>query len=221
MLERLPLALHHPERTPPAPPFVRGGRSERLAPVHPPLTKGGSGGVEAPARSRGPTALTIRALRPLGRATPATGMAGLIQAALALYHRVRPPDLHAIRPWIHADPAAPRRVEVKAIGSAGSCAGPCSRSTPPRPTPSRVIRARCSAGKRKRSCSPPRTERVWPIGARSPHLVAAPPAHRAQGHRLYAQLHRSRCRVRQPPGPGGRVPGRSGRPARRAVASAG
>jgi malonyl CoA-acyl carrier protein transacylase len=48
----------------------------------------------------------------LGRATPAVGLAGLIQAALALYHRVRPPDLHAARPWIHAHADAPRRAEV-------------------------------------------------------------------------------------------------------------
>jgi malonyl CoA-acyl carrier protein transacylase len=50
---------------------------------------------------------------------PSPDLTGLIQAALALYHRVRPPDLHAARPWIHADPAVPRRVSVDA-----SLAGP-------------------------------------------------------------------------------------------------
>jgi malonyl CoA-acyl carrier protein transacylase len=42
-------------------------------------------------------------------AAPASG---LIEAALALYHRVRPTDLHVARPWIHAD-ASPRRAVVQ------------------------------------------------------------------------------------------------------------
>ena len=59
----------------------------------------------------------------IGHAMPAAGIAGLIKTALALYHRVLPPTLHAeqphplldapdspftlnpsARPWIHADP---------------------------------------------------------------------------------------------------------------------
>ncbi len=34
----------------------------------------------------------------IGHAMPAAGMAGLIKTALALYHRVLPPTLHAERP---------------------------------------------------------------------------------------------------------------------------
>jgi malonyl CoA-acyl carrier protein transacylase len=49
-------------------------------------------------------------------AVAAMGTAGLIRAALALHHRVLPPDLQAARPWIHGDPATPRRVGVK-VGS--------------------------------------------------------------------------------------------------------
>jgi phosphopantetheine--protein transferase-like protein len=74
----------------------------------------------------------------IGHAMPAAGMAGLIKTALALYHRVLPPTLHAdkphallerpesafalnpsARPWIHADPDAPRRAGVSAFGFAG------------------------------------------------------------------------------------------------------
>ena len=43
--------LHRHERTPPDPPFVRGGFGGAGLPQFPPLTKGGSGGVEAPSRS--------------------------------------------------------------------------------------------------------------------------------------------------------------------------
>ena len=74
----------------------------------------------------------------IGHAMPAAGMAGLIKTALALFHRVLPPTLHAeqphplldrpdspfalnpaARPWIHADPDAPRRAGVNAFGFAG------------------------------------------------------------------------------------------------------
>lgn len=44
-----------------------------------------------------------------GDAVPASG---LVEAALALYHRVWPTDLHAVRPWIHAA-ATPRCAVVK------------------------------------------------------------------------------------------------------------
>ena len=54
----------------------------------------------------------------IGRAMPAAGMAGLIQAALALYHRALPTTPNGVaRPWIHADPAVPRRAGVSAFGS--------------------------------------------------------------------------------------------------------
>jgi acyl transferase domain-containing protein/phosphopantetheinyl transferase len=74
----------------------------------------------------------------IGHAMPAAGMAGLIKTALALYHRVLPPTLHAAfphelldrpgsafalvpsaRPWIHASPDFPRRAGVSAFGFAG------------------------------------------------------------------------------------------------------
>ncbi len=74
----------------------------------------------------------------IGHAMPAAGIAGLIKTALALYHRVLPPTLHAenphplldcpgstwrlnakARPWIHSDPDVPRRAGVSAFGFAG------------------------------------------------------------------------------------------------------
>ena len=74
----------------------------------------------------------------IGHAMPAAGMAGLIKTALALFHRVLPPNLlagkaHSLderatstfafnpvaRPWIHADKKTPRRAGVNAFGLAG------------------------------------------------------------------------------------------------------
>jgi len=74
----------------------------------------------------------------IGHAMPAAGMAGLIKTALALHHRVIPPAAHAgdphpllahddspfalnpaARPWVHGDPARPRRAGVNAFGFAG------------------------------------------------------------------------------------------------------
>ncbi len=74
----------------------------------------------------------------IGHAMPASGMAGLIKTALALYHRVLPPSLHTekphpllaadkssfalnakARPWIHCDEITPRRAGVNAFGFAG------------------------------------------------------------------------------------------------------
>ncbi len=52
-------------RTPPDPPFVRGGNRKRPAPLDPPLTKGGSGGVETTARPRGRTTYAIHSLSAL------------------------------------------------------------------------------------------------------------------------------------------------------------
>jgi acyl transferase domain-containing protein/phosphopantetheinyl transferase len=69
---------------------------------------------------------------------PAAGIAALIKTALALYHRVLPPTLHAdrpnpelslasspfylsteARPWIHGDAESPRRAGVNAFGFGG------------------------------------------------------------------------------------------------------
>jgi acyl transferase domain-containing protein len=71
----------------------------------------------------------------IGHLIPAAGAAGLIKAALALYHKVLPPTLHTeagnpklastpfylnteARPWIHAGPQ-PRRAAVSAFGFGG------------------------------------------------------------------------------------------------------
>jgi len=74
----------------------------------------------------------------IGHAMPASGVAGLIKTALSLYHRALPPTLgaddphplllredrpgtpnRATRPWVHGDPATPRRAGVNAFGFAG------------------------------------------------------------------------------------------------------
>ena len=72
----------------------------------------------------------------IGHAMPAAGSAGLIKAALALYHKVLPPTLHCdqplpqfegtpfyinseTRPWIHGNPDTPRRAGVNAFGFGG------------------------------------------------------------------------------------------------------
>ena len=73
----------------------------------------------------------------IGHAMAAAGMAGLIKAALALFHRTLPPTLHAdrphpllrrndrpaslnaaLRPWVHGRCSAPRRAGVNAFGFA-------------------------------------------------------------------------------------------------------
>lgn len=74
----------------------------------------------------------------VGHLVPASGAVSLIKTALALYHRVLPPTLHAEtpnpaleldktrfylctqpRPWIHGNPAIPRRAGVNAFGFGG------------------------------------------------------------------------------------------------------
>ncbi len=74
----------------------------------------------------------------IGHAMPAAGIAGLIKAALSLYHRVLPPTINfdqpnpelelektpfyintETRPWIHGSRDAPRRAGVNAFGFGG------------------------------------------------------------------------------------------------------
>ncbi len=75
----------------------------------------------------------------IGHTKCAAGLAGLINASLALHHRVLPPTIGVEtvnpkadladgpfrvntepRPWIHADPARPRRAGVSAFGFGGT-----------------------------------------------------------------------------------------------------
>lgn len=77
---------------------------------------------------------TIKSM--IGHTMPAAGAAGLIKAALALYHKVLPPTLHCdephpkleetafyinseTRPWIHGSPETPRRAGINAFGFGG------------------------------------------------------------------------------------------------------
>ncbi|MEW6380464.1 MAG: beta-ketoacyl synthase N-terminal-like domain-containing protein [bacterium] len=74
----------------------------------------------------------------IGHSMPAAGVAGLIKAALALYHKVLPPTIHCTtvnpkleiektpfylntetRPWIHGEKEFPRRAGVNAFGFGG------------------------------------------------------------------------------------------------------
>lgn len=74
----------------------------------------------------------------IGHTMPASGAAGLIKTALALYHKVLPPTLNCdepnpklglektpfyvnteTRPWVHGDPETPRRAGVNAFGFGG------------------------------------------------------------------------------------------------------
>jgi acyl transferase domain-containing protein len=74
----------------------------------------------------------------IGHLVPASAIAAIIKTALALYHRVLPPTLHAeevnpdvglaqspfylstqTRPWIHGDRTTPRRAGINAFGFGG------------------------------------------------------------------------------------------------------
>ncbi len=74
----------------------------------------------------------------VGHLMPAAGIAGVIKAALALYHKILPPTLNVedplsqlrdertpfylnteVRPWIHSDGESPRRAGVNSFGFGG------------------------------------------------------------------------------------------------------
>ncbi|HMB03887.1 MAG TPA: beta-ketoacyl synthase N-terminal-like domain-containing protein, partial [Isosphaeraceae bacterium] len=103
----------------------------------------------------------------IGHAKCAAGLAGLINAALALHHRVLPPTIGVdrpnpradfaaspfhlsarTRPWLHADGAAPRRAGVSAFGFGGTNfhavleayeGGPRAASAPSRDWPAELL----------------------------------------------------------------------------------
>jgi acyl transferase domain-containing protein/phosphopantetheinyl transferase/acyl carrier protein len=74
----------------------------------------------------------------IGHLIPAAGIAGLIKASLAIYHKILPPTIHCetpnpdfqlekthfyvnteTRPWIHGAPENPRRAGISAFGFGG------------------------------------------------------------------------------------------------------
>jgi len=92
-------------------------------------------GPSAPGR---PTCAVGTVKSMIGHLIPASGMAGLIKTALALYHKVLPPTLNCskpnpaleldgspfyinteTRPWIHGTEGVPRRAGVNAFGFGG------------------------------------------------------------------------------------------------------
>ena len=94
--------------------------------------------VFGPRAGRLPTCAVGSVKSMIGHLMPAAGIAGLIKAALALYHRVLPPTLHCetpnpkfrmdktpfyvnteARPWIHGALRTPRRAGVNAFGFGG------------------------------------------------------------------------------------------------------
>jgi acyl transferase domain-containing protein/NAD(P)H-dependent flavin oxidoreductase YrpB (nitropropane dioxygenase family) len=92
---------------------------------------------EAGARPRACTVGSVKSL--IGHTKCAAGLAGLINASLALYHKVLPPTIGIetpnpkldrqagpfrlctqAQPWLHADAASPRRAGVSAFGFGGT-----------------------------------------------------------------------------------------------------
>ena len=90
-------------------------------------------------RDGGPPRVALGTVKSMiGHLIPAAGIAGLIKAALSLYHQILPPTLHVeepnpkleidrtplylnteTRPWIHGSQESPRRAGVSAFGFGG------------------------------------------------------------------------------------------------------
>lgn len=90
-------------------------------------------------RGGGPPRCAVGSVKSMiGHLIPASGIAGIIKTALALYHKTLPPTLHCeepnpnleiektpfyinteTRPWIHGLPDTPRRAGVNAFGFGG------------------------------------------------------------------------------------------------------
>lgn len=90
-------------------------------------------------RDGGPPRVALGTVKSMiGHLIPAAGIAGLIKAALSIYHKILPPTLHVeepnpkleidqtpfylnteSRPWIHGSPHWPRRAGVSAFGFGG------------------------------------------------------------------------------------------------------
>ncbi|HEX9843658.1 MAG TPA: polyketide synthase, partial [bacterium] len=89
-------------------------------------------------RGRYPTVAIGAVKSNVGHCRPASGIAGVIKATFALYHKILPPTVNCdtpsllleleqtpfyinteARPWIHGDPRTPRRAGVNALGFGG------------------------------------------------------------------------------------------------------
>ena len=109
----------------------------------------------------------------IGHARPASGIAGLIKAALALHHRVLPPTLHAdtphplldrpdspftlnpeTRPWVQGDPNGSRRAGVNAFGFEEGISAHAVLEEHSASSDADHARAPCSIGTARRSSFP-------------------------------------------------------------------
>ena len=169
----------------------------------------------------------------IGHAMPAAGIAGLIKTALALFHRVLPPTLHAekphplldrpdspftlnpsARPWIHADPDSPRRAGVNAFGFAGINAHAVLEEHTP--SADGDAPARCGRWDTEAILlsAPDRAGLIERVRELIDWLK--PPASRdAQGRRLHLNSVEQAPAGRRPPGPRRLVARRAGRPPHR------
>ena len=103
-----------------------------------PTSPSASPGVSARMATRSSVAIgSVKSM--IGHTKCAAGLAGLINASLALHHKVMPPTIGVetlnpkadladgpfhvssrLRPWLHADDRSPRRAGVSAFGFGGT-----------------------------------------------------------------------------------------------------